>query len=87
MIQSTTKRAAQGGAQVQTNEELKLLKGDEVAEILRVSKSYVYQLLATGAIPVVRLGRAVRVRQEDLRDYVESQVCSTSTFKNLGGAE
>ena len=86
-MRHTTGRAAQDGAQVQTDGELKLLRGDEVAEILRVSKSYVYQLLATGAIPVVRLGRAVRVRQEDLRDYVESQVCDTSSFRNVGGAK
>jgi len=48
-----------------------LLKADDVAAILNVSRSFAYQLLQSGAIPVVRLGKACRVRPQDLDEYIE----------------
>jgi excisionase family DNA binding protein len=48
----------------------KLLKADEVASILDVSKSFVYQLIRTGQLRAVRIGTAVRVRPEDLDAFV-----------------
>jgi excisionase family DNA binding protein len=49
----------------------RLLKADEIAAILNISRSFAYQLLQTGAIPVVRLGKACRVRPQDLEAFVE----------------
>ena len=49
----------------------RLLKAEEVAELLNISRSFAYLLLQTGQIPTVRLGRACRVRPEDLADYIE----------------
>lgn len=46
----------------------RLLKAEEVARYLKISKSGAYQLMKTGVIPVVRLGRTVRVREEDLEE-------------------
>jgi len=43
-----------------------------VARILRVSKPFAYRLMQTGQVPVVRIGRCVRVRPEDLQHYVEA---------------
>lgn len=48
----------------------RLLKAEEVAKYLRISKSGTYHLLKTGEIPVVRIGTAVRVREEDLEKFV-----------------
>ena len=48
-----------------------LLKVEQVARTLNVSLSFVYQLLASGEIPVVRFGRACRVRSEDLQAYIQ----------------
>ncbi|MBA4383289.1 MAG: excisionase [Anaerolinea sp.] len=48
----------------------RLLKAEEVAKYLRISKSGAYHLLKTGEIPVVRIGTAVRVREEDLEKFV-----------------
>ena len=49
----------------------KLLKADEVAEILRVSRSFAYALMQTRQLPTVHLGRSVRVRQEDLEEFIQ----------------
>jgi excisionase family DNA binding protein len=39
----------------------RLLKEEEVAKYLRLSKSGAYHLMRTGEIPVVRIGKAVCV--------------------------
>ena len=52
-----------------------LLTGEDVAERLQVSKSFAYDLMRRGDIPTVRLGRAVRVRPQDLEEFIESNVC------------
>jgi excisionase family DNA binding protein len=52
----------------------KLLKPSEVAALLGVSKSFIYHLLQTGVIPVVRLGRTCRIRPQDLVEYIEKNI-------------
>jgi excisionase family DNA binding protein len=54
-------------------EEMELLNGRDVAKVLKVSESMAYQLMRT-EIPCVRLGRAVRVRPQDLEEYIRSKV-------------
>jgi excisionase family DNA binding protein len=58
------------GEQIQMMPET-LLTGIEVANILKVSRSYAYTLLQRGEIPKVRIGRAVRVRPSDLDAYIK----------------
>ncbi len=52
----------------------KLLKGNEVARLLNVSRSFAYLLMQTGTIPTVRLGRSIRVRPQDLVEYIEENL-------------
>lgn len=52
----------------------KLLRPEEVAEILSVSRSYAYALLQTGELPAVRIGRSVRIRPQDLQDYITANI-------------
>jgi excisionase family DNA binding protein len=52
----------------------RLLTGSEIASILNVSKAFAYQLMRNGEIPTVRLGRAVRVRPEDLQAFVKKNL-------------
>jgi excisionase family DNA binding protein len=47
-----------------------LLDSIEVARLLRISRSQAYVLMRQGMIPVIRLGRSVRVRQQDLEELV-----------------
>lgn len=49
-----------------------LLKPVEVAELLGVSRSKVFAMLAAGELPVVRLGRVVRVPRRDLEAWLHS---------------
>lgn len=51
-----------------------LLDSDEIASMLNISKSFVYKLIQQGELPVVRMGRAVRVRLEDLNAYIEKSI-------------
>ncbi len=47
-----------------------MLKVGEVCERLALSRSEVYELLASGELPSVKLGRARRVADNDLEDYI-----------------
>ena len=49
----------------------------EVAEILSVSGSLLYKQVAQGTLPVVRLGRVIRVQQTDLISFIEQNHQST----------
>jgi excisionase family DNA binding protein len=52
----------------------RLLKADEVAALLTISRSFAYQLMQSGQIPTVRLGRSCRVRPQDLAEYLENNL-------------
>jgi excisionase family DNA binding protein len=49
------------------------LKVPEVAEILRIARNTVYQLVGEGEIPSVRIGRSVRVSRKELERWLEEQ--------------
>jgi excisionase family DNA binding protein len=57
-----------------------LLKADEVAAELGMGRSKIYELMASGAIPVVRIGRAVRVPRAALEAWIARQ-----TRQSCGG--
>jgi excisionase family DNA binding protein len=48
-----------------------LLRASEVASALGVSRAAAYQIMASGMLPVVRIGRAVRVPVQALAEWVE----------------
>ena len=50
----------------------RLLRLEEIADRLSVSRSMAWKLIAYGDIRSVRIGRAVRVRPSDLEAYIES---------------
>lgn len=50
-----------------------LLTPSEAADLLGVGRSKVYRLLATGELPGIRVGHAVRVPLEDLRRWVRDR--------------
>ncbi len=55
------------------DETTTLLRPPEVARRLSVSRARAYQLLAAREIPVVQIGRLVRVDPRDLEDYIRRQ--------------
>ena len=48
----------------------KLLKVQEVADILNISRSMAYKLVQQGVVPSLRLGSAVRVNLDDLKQFI-----------------
>ncbi len=48
----------------------RLLRLDEVAQQLAISKSMAWKLVAYGQLRSVRIGRAVRVRPSDVEEYL-----------------
>lgn len=61
----------------------KLLKAEEVASIMDVSKSFVYLLIRTGELPAVRFGTAVRVRPEDLDEFISSSLTTSNQLPSV----
>jgi excisionase family DNA binding protein len=51
-----------------------LLKGEDVARILNISRAQAYILMQEGDLPTVRMGRTVRVRPADLGAFIDSRV-------------
>ena len=45
---------------------------EEVSAFLGLGRTYTYQLLTTGAIPSVRIGRLKKVRRTDVEKFVET---------------
>jgi excisionase family DNA binding protein len=53
-----------------------LLKANEVAERLNISRSQAFTLMRNGDLPTVRFGRLVRVRPEDLESFIVQNLSS-----------
>lgn len=51
-----------------------LIRPKDLAQQLAVSRSRAYELIASGQIPSLRIGRSVRVRREDLDLWVREQL-------------
>jgi excisionase family DNA binding protein len=51
-----------------------LLSVHDVAAILNISRSFAYLLMQSGQIPTIRMGRACRVRPQDLAEYLEENL-------------
>ena len=48
-----------------------LLKGAEVATMLAISRAQAYKWMATGVLPVLRIGGSIRVPREALLRWIE----------------
>lgn len=59
----------------------KLLKGNQVAEILNISRSQAYGMIKRGVIPSIKFGKCVRVKEEDLCKFMD-QFGFVSTYQS-----
>ena len=50
-----------------------LLTVDEVAKYLKVPKSWIYERTRTGAIPVRKIGRHIRIPKTEFLAWIESK--------------
>jgi len=62
-----------------------LLKPIEVAELLGLSRSKVFEMLAAEELPVVRFGRVVRVPRDQLDEWIASRTRWRSDPRGLLG--
>lgn len=65
--------------------ERMLLKPIEVAEMLRIGRSLVYGMLATGELPSIRVGRCIRVPSESLQKWLKAQEFQTKETQRQEG--
>ena len=61
---------------INSQERVPLLKANEVADILNISVPMAYRLIQIGEIRAVQIGKGRRVRPQDLRQYIESNLTS-----------
>jgi excisionase family DNA binding protein len=54
-------------------EEAELINVREASTLLSMSKSKIYEMLSTGELPSVRIGRAVRVPVKGLAAFVQNR--------------
>lgn len=50
-----------------------LMKAGEVAALLNLGRSTVFELIARGDIPSIRVGRSVRVPRDRLQEWIETR--------------
>ena len=55
------------------NRSSELLSMQDVCEVLGMGKSWTYRRIKSGEIPSVKLGRSIKVKREDLEEYLESR--------------
>ena len=60
-----------------------LLKVVDVAKILNISRSLVYNLIHTGKIPYIRINQAVRVHTDDLNRFIEGNRIEVDAYSIL----
>lgn len=58
----------------------------EVAEILKITKNTVYELVKRGEIPAYKVGRKLRIDKEDVENYINSQKNNTP-MKSISKAD
>ncbi|MFN8480187.1 MAG: helix-turn-helix domain-containing protein [Kouleothrix sp.] len=54
-----------------------LVRVEEAARILSLSRSTIYEMMDSGELPSVRWGAARRIPMAALRAWVEQQICAT----------
>jgi len=58
---------------------LQCMTVNEVAEALRVSRSWVYTAIRDGILPAVRVGRSLRVRREVVAAFLDANAIEPPT--------
>ena len=56
-----------------------LYKPPQAQEILNLGRSKIYELITTGELRSVRVGRSLRIPASALREYVERQEAQQAT--------
>jgi excisionase family DNA binding protein len=60
-----------------------LMRVEEAAAMLAISRARAYSLVQSGVIPSIRLGRSLRVPVRQLREWVEQQLVEPAPVPTL----
>ncbi len=63
-----------------------LLRPTEAAKAISLGRSKMYDLIAKGIIPSIRIGKSVRVPADGLREWVKAQTGISGDELNSAGA-
>lgn len=61
----------------------RLLKGNQVAEVLNVSRSQAYRMMRNGEIPTIRFGKSIRVNPDDLDTFMQNRRTESRDESNM----
>lgn len=61
--------------------ELLLLRVDEAAKMLQIGRNKVYELVATGEIPSLHIGRQLRIPTDGLREWIRRQAAGAERVR------
>jgi excisionase family DNA binding protein len=64
----------------------RLLKIPEVADRTALSRTTIYELIASGTMPTVSIGRSRRVREADLEDWIRERARAESPLTTTPSA-
>ena len=56
-----------------------LLRPIEAADAIGLSRSAIYQLLASGELPSIRIGGSVRIPVDKLREWLDRKAAATGS--------
>lgn len=60
-----------------------LLTVKDVQELTQLGRSTVYELIRSGVLPIVRIGRSIRVRREALETWLAEMEANESALAPL----
>ena len=72
MVRLEEELAGEVALRPQSHRDLDLLSLAEVCQELKMGKSWVYRRIKSGEIPSVKLGHNIKVKREDLEEYLEA---------------
>jgi excisionase family DNA binding protein len=64
-------RVEKGKEGMRPDNEQEFISLNELQEILGIGRTKAYDLVASGELPAVRIGRIIRVDKRDLTDWLE----------------
>ena len=73
-VDKTSQGILYQGVSEPLTQSIHLLSIPEVSEVLGMGRSWVYQQIRHGQMPSVHLGSSIKVRQEDLQEYIKKHL-------------
>ena len=80
-LQALEEAMLQGFERQSRDGDHRLLSVQEVSEQLGMGRSWVYNQIRSGELPSVQLGGTVKIKREDLEQYIQRHHHSSSSFK------